>query len=141
MITRKGSAVWEGNLKEGSGRIHGGSGFLDAPYGFGSRFGNTRESNPEELLGAALAACFSMAMSAALGRREQPIRMIQTTAQVHMDRVDGAYRILSIDLHTKVRGPAMEQEDFVALAGEVKESCPVSLALKSTEIRLQAELD
>src|SRR3970040_1183436 len=101
MAKRTASAVWQGTIKEGKGSVKLGSGAFEGQYSFASRFEEGAGTNPEELIGAAHAGCFSMALSAGLGRAGYTPRRISTTATVHLNKVDDAFRITSIDLSTE----------------------------------------
>src|ERR1700694_6069008 len=105
-MQRKASARWQGTVKEGKGSISTQSGVLsDAPYGFNARFGDGTGTNPEELLGAAHAGCFTMALSAALSRAGHPPTRVHTSAKVHIDRGDAGFSITLIELETEVEAP------------------------------------
>src|SRR4030088_703844 len=107
MADRKGSAVWEGNLKEGKGTMKLGSGAYEGPYSFSSRFENGTGTNPEELIGAAEAGCFSMALSANLEKAGHPAKRISTTASVKLEIVGGGPKITTIDLKTEAAVPGI----------------------------------
>jgi osmotically inducible protein OsmC len=138
MLTRTADAVWEGNLKDGKGTMNVGSGAFDGPYTFASRFENGKGTNPEELLGAAHAGCFSMALSLGLVKAGFAPQRINTRATVHLDTEN--LRISAIDLDTKAQVPRINEKEFLAQAELAKNNCIVSQALKGTEIRLQARL-
>ena len=138
MLTRTAEAVWEGNLKDGKGTMNVGSGAFDGPYTFASRFENGKGTNPEELLGAAHAGCFSMALSLGLVKAGFAPQRINTRATVHLDTEN--LRISAIDLDTKAQVPGINEEEFLEQAELAKNNCIVSQALKGTEIRLQATL-
>lgn len=138
MLTRTADAVWEGNLKDGKGTMNVGSGAFDGPYTFASRFENGKGTNPEELLGAAHAGCFSMALSLGLVKAGFAPQRINTRATVHLDTEN--LRISAIDLDTKAQVPGINEEEFLEQAELAKNNCIVSQALKGTEIRLQATL-
>lgn len=140
MITRKSSAVWEGTLKGGSGKMKLGSGAFEGQYSFGSRFENGTGTNPEELIGAAEAGCFSMALSANLEKAGHPPTRISTTASVNLDRGEGGFKITSIDLTTEAEVPGIDEAKFQEQAALTKKTCPVSAALAATEIKLTAKL-
>lgn len=141
MPSRKAEAEWEGNLAEGSGRLKLGSGAFDGPYSFKSRFEEGQSAtNPEELIGAAHAGCFTMALTAALTRAGQPPKRIHTTAQVKLEKVGDAFSITNIDLNTEAEIPGMDDATFQQFAREAKQNCPVSKALAGTEISLNAKL-
>ncbi len=141
MLTRTASAVWEGNLKDGKGRMKVGSGALDGPYTFASRFESATGTNPEELLGAAHAGCFSMALSLGLVKAGFTPERINTTATVHLDKGSDPYRITSIDLDSEAQVPGINRHQFFEQVELAKTNCVVSEALRGTEIRLQARLD
>ena len=138
MLTRTAGAVWEGNLKDGKGTMNVGSGAFDGPYTFASRFEDGKLTNPEELLGAAHAGCFSMALSLGLVKAGFAPQRIDTTATVHLDTEN--LRISSIDLDTKAQVPGINEQEFLEQAEFAKNNCIVSQALKGTEIRLHARL-
>ncbi|PYI93813.1 MAG: peroxiredoxin [Verrucomicrobia bacterium] len=140
MATRTGSAIWEGTLKEGKGRMKLGSGAYEGPYSFSSRFENGAGTNPEELIGAAEAGCFSMALSANLSKAGHPPKRINTNAKVSLGQVGGGFKITSIDLDTEAEVPGIDQAKFSELAEQTKKTCPVSVALAGTEIKLNAKL-
>jgi lipoyl-dependent peroxiredoxin len=138
MLTRTAGAVWEGSLKDGKGTMNVGSGAFDGPYTFASRFEGGKLTNPEELLGAAHAGCFSMALSLGLAKAGFAPQRINTTATVHLDTEN--LRISAIDLDTKAQVPGINEEEFLEQAELAKNNCIISQALKGTEIRLQARL-
>jgi osmotically inducible protein OsmC len=138
MLTRTASAVWEGNLKDGKGQMKVGSGAFNGPYTFASRFEGGKGTNPEELLGAAHAGCFSMALSLGLIKAGFAPERINTTATVHLDTDN--LRISAIDLDTKAQVPGINEHQFLEQAELAKTNCIVSQALQGTEIRVQARL-
>jgi len=140
MAIRKADAVWKGNLREGSGTLKLGSGAFESPYSFASRFEDGAGTNPEELLGAAHAACYSMALSSALGRAGYTPSSIHTKAIVHLGKVDEKNRITLIELETEAEIPGISPDKFLEIAEATKSGCPVSVALASVEIRLKATL-
>ncbi len=140
MATRSASAVWEGSLKEGKGRMKLGSGAFEGAYSFASRFEEGKGTNPEELIGAAHAGCFSMALSAGLGRAGYTPKRIQTSARVHLEKVGDAFRITRIDLVTEAEVPKIDAKTFNEQAEAAKKGCPVSAALAGVEISLNARL-
>jgi osmotically inducible protein OsmC len=141
MPSRKADAQWEGNLTEGSGRLKLGSGAFDGPYSFKSRFEEGQSAtNPEELIGAAHAGCFTMALTAQLTRAGQPPTRIHTTAQVKLEKVGESFSITRIDLETEAEVPGMDDAAFQRFATDAKQNCPVSKALAGTEIGLTAKL-
>ncbi|MGF1620624.1 MAG: OsmC family protein [Rhodomicrobiaceae bacterium] len=139
-IIRKGSAVWSGGLKDGKGAISTESGALDAhPYGFAARFEGQRGTNPEELLGAAHAGCFTMALSLALGEAGLTATKMETSAKVSLDKVDGGFAITAIALTLKADIPGADDATFQEIAAKAKANCPVSKVLNA-EITLDASL-
>jgi lipoyl-dependent peroxiredoxin len=140
MPTRSSSAQWSGNLARGSGTMSLGSGAFEGPYSFASRFESGDGTNPEELIAAAHAGCFSMALAAALSQDEHVPDSVNTTAQVTIDTVDGAPTITRSELSTEVKVDALSEEEFQKYADEAKSGCPVSRALGAIEISLDAKL-
>ncbi|PZR72102.1 MAG: peroxiredoxin [Chthoniobacterales bacterium] len=135
-----GSAVWEGSLKEGKGTMKLGSGAFEGAYSFKSRFENGAGTNPEELLGAAEAGCFSMALSLNLEKAGYPPKRISTTAKVTLVASSGGFKITTIELQTKADVPGIDDKQFQEQAELTRKTCPVSVALSGTEIKLNAEL-
>ena len=140
MAKRTASAVWEGTLREGKGRVKLGSGAFEGQYSFASRFEEGAGTNPEELIGAAHAGCFSMALSAQLTKAGFPPKRVHTNAGVHFDKVGDGFSITSIDLTTEAEVPGIENTKFQELADGAKKGCPVSRALAGTQINLKATL-
>ncbi len=140
MLVRKSTAVWQGNLTEGKGRMSVGSSGIEFAFSFGTRFTNEPGSNPEELIAAAHAGCFSMAFSHALAQAGFPPLEVATEARVTMDKTAEGSMITRSDLVTEADVPGIEAELFARLAEESKKGCPVSRALKGVEISLQATL-
>jgi osmotically inducible protein OsmC len=140
MTIRSASAIWEGTLREGQGKMRLGSGAFDGAYSFLSRFEEGKGTNPEELIGAALAGCFSMALSAELTRSGFPPNRISTEARVHFERVDGKATITRIDLNTEAEAPQIDEVTFNEKAAGVKTDCSISRALAVKEINLVARL-
>jgi len=139
-ITRKGSAAWQGGLKDGKGTISTESGALNAyPYGFASRFEGQRGSNPEELIAAAHASCFTMALSLILSEAKLRADQMDTSAAVSLEQVSGGYAITSVHLTLKAKIPGADQATFEKLTAMAKAGCPVSKVLKA-EITLDATL-
>ena len=138
MLTRVADAVWEGNLKDGNGKMKVGSGAFEGPYTFASRFESGKGTNPEELLGAAHAGCFSMALSLGLVKAGFPPQRINTKATVHLDTEN--LRISVIDLDTDAQVPGINESQFLEQAELAKTNCIVSQVLRGTEIRLEAKL-
>ncbi len=140
MATRTGSAVWEGTLKEGKGDMKLGSGAFEGPYSFSSRFEEGKGTNPEELIGAAEAGCYSMALSANLEKAGHPAKRISTVATVKLEMVGGGPKITTIDLKTEAEVPGIDEAKFKEQAELTKKTCPVSIALAGTQINLEARL-
>src|SRR4051794_35182585 len=140
MATRNGSAVWEGTLKGGKGTMKLGSGAYEGPYSFSSRFEEASGTNPEELIGAAEAGCFSMALSSNLEKAGHPAKRISTKATVKLEMTDGGPKITTIDLECEAEVPGIDQAKFQEAAEATKKGCPVSKALSATPITLKAKL-
>jgi len=141
MPKRKANARWEGSLQEGHGVMSVASGAYEGPYSFQSRFQEGDGTNPEELIAGAHAGCFSMALSGELGRAGHEPESVETTATVHLEKVDAGFGITRIDLDTRARVPGIDAEEFQRLAETAKQNCPVSRALAAVEtIEVQAEL-
>ena len=139
-INRKGSAVWTGGLKDGHGAISTQSGALNAhPYGFATRFEGVPGTNPEELLGAAHASCFTMALSMILGEAKLTAEKMETNATVTLEQKGDGFEITSVHLVLRAQVPGATQEQFAELAAKAKAGCPVSKLFK-TEITLDAKL-
>ncbi|HAW24843.1 MAG: OsmC family peroxiredoxin [Pseudomonas sp.] len=135
------SAVWQGDLKSGKGTISTESGALkDNPYGFNTRFEGAPGTNPEELIGAAHAGCFSMALSMMLGQTGLTAERINTTAEVTLDKDDKGFSITAIALTLKAKVPGADNEQFQQIANQAKEGCPVSRVLNA-QISLDATLE
>ncbi|HET9059537.1 MAG TPA: OsmC family protein [Acidimicrobiales bacterium] len=140
MPQAKANAVWNGDLESGRGHFSAGNG-IDADYSFKTRFEDAPGANPEQLLGAAHAACFSMALSNMLAKAGTPPESVETEATVTLRPVDSKPTITSIHLVTRGNVPGIEAQEFVRLANEAKNGCPVSRALAGvTEITLDASL-
>lgn len=140
MPTRNSEAVWEGDLQTGKGRIKLGSGAFEGQYSFNSRFQDGTGTNPEELIAAAHAGCFSMALASALTKAGHPPTSVHTTAKVHLEKRNDAFCIPKIDLETEAKVPGISEADFQATAKGAKEGCPVSKVLAAAEITLKATL-
>jgi lipoyl-dependent peroxiredoxin len=140
MPVRKADAVWEGDIRGGNGKVSLGSGAFEGRYSFGSRFEEAAGTNPEELIGAAHAGCFSMALSGGLGRGGHTPKRIATTAKVHIEKVGEGFSITRIELDTQAEVPGIDDATFQEFARKAKEGCPVSKALAGTEITLNAKL-
>ena len=140
MAVRNAEAVWEGGLKDGKGRVKLGSGAYEGQYSFGSRFESGTGTNPEELIGAAHAGCFSMAFSAGLGKAGITPQRIHTTAKVHLEKVGEGFKITRIQLDCDAVIPGVDEATFRQHAEDAKKGCPVSQALAGTQIELNARL-
>jgi osmotically inducible protein OsmC len=141
MATRNGSAEWKGDLAGGAGTLTVGDGVFQGNYSFSSRFEEGEGTNPEELIAAAHASCFAMALSNILAEHGHPPESVRTTARVHLRNVDGAPTIAEIDLDVEGRVPGIDEDHFRHHAEEAKAGCPVSRALAGVpDIRLSARL-
>jgi osmotically inducible protein OsmC len=141
MPVRSAEAVWEGSLQDGKGTMKMASGSFEGPYSFSSRFEDGSGTNPEELLAAAHAGCFSMALSGGLTRAGHPPTRVQTTANVHLDKKEGGgFRIARVHLVTQAEVPGMEAAAFQEAAEAAKAGCPVSQLFTGAEITLEATL-
>ncbi|MHB0964554.1 MAG: OsmC family peroxiredoxin [Gemmatimonadaceae bacterium] len=139
-MDRKAEAQWFGDLKSGKGTMAVGSGAFSGPYSFISRFEGSKDTNPEELLGAAHAACFSMALSNTLAQRGKPVTNVTTTAVVTADKTDAGFAITRIALKTRGIVPGLSADEFRQVAEETKTGCIVSRALAAVPMTLDAEL-
>ncbi len=140
-MKRSASAVWQGNLKEGKGTVSTESGVLSqTPYSFSTRFENARGTNPEELVAAAHAGCFSMALSAELGKAGITPDSINTTANLTMERLDAGWAVTAIHLDVNARIPGGDKAKFEAAANAAKAGCPISRLL-NTKITMEARLN
>lgn len=133
-MIRTSYATWEGNLKEGKGTMRVGENFYEGPFTHASRFANGEGTNPEELLGAAHAGCFSMFLSSLLSKDGFIPSSIHTTAKVHLDSVDGAPTIHTIELYTEVDVQGIDDDQLLVYAQSAKEKCPVSKALAAVNV-------
>ena len=140
MAVRTADAEWKGNLNDGSGKMRFGSGAYEGAFSFQSRMGQGQGTNPEELVGAAIAGCFSMALSANLAGAGFTPERVNTAAKVHFDKKDAGWTIHTIELESDAKVPNISAEEFQKRAGEVKKACPVSRALTGVEIKLNAKL-
>jgi osmotically inducible protein OsmC len=140
MAVRKAEAVWEGNLKEGKGTMKLGSGAFEGPFSYATRFEEEPGTNPEELVGAAHAGCFSMFLSAVLSGAGFPPNRIHTTAQVHLEQVEGAPWITKIHLNCKADVPGVDEATFAEKVEASKKGCPVSKALAGVQISVETTL-
>ena len=130
MTTSTSSAVWEGGLRNGHGRFNAGSGAFGGDYSFATRFESAKGTNPEELLAAAHAACFSMALSAGLEAAKTPATRISTTARCTVEKAGEGFQITRMRLEVRGEVPGLDQAAFQAAAEKAKVGCPVSQALK-----------
>ncbi len=140
MPTRTSSAEWQGNLKDGAGTMRLGSGAFEGSYSFVSRFESGSGTNPEELIAAAHAGCFSMALSNALAQAGHTATSIKTSTTVHLEKGEEGFGISRIDLDTVGQVPGIDDADFIKYAEGAKAGCPVSRALAAVEITLNARL-
>jgi osmotically inducible protein OsmC len=140
MPTRNAEARWEGKIQEGKGTMKLGSGAFEGSYSFKSRFEDGPGTNPEELIGAAHAGCFSMALSLLLGKAGYDPKQIETKAKVHIEKAGEGFKITKIDLETEGAVPEMDENEFQQKADEAKKGCPVSQALAGVDITLKAAL-
>lgn len=141
MATRNGSAEWKGDLKGGSGTVTVGEGVFEGRYSFASRFEEGEGTNPEELLGAAHASCFAMALSLLLSEEGHPPDSVRAQAKVHLRNVDGLPTIARIELEVEGSVPGIDEDAFRGFAEKAKAGCPVSRALAGVpEISLEARL-
>ena len=140
MPTRTAEAVWAGSLMEGKGQITTGSKAFSGAYDWKARSGDGAGTNPEELIAAAHAGCFSMALSHQLAQQGHPPTRVHTTAKVAFEKQESGFAITRIDLQTEAQVPGVTEADFQRLAKAAKEGCPVSKALSATPIYLDARL-
>jgi osmotically inducible protein OsmC len=140
MPTRNAQATWTGNLKEGQGTIKVGSGAFEGKYSFGTRFEGAPGTNPEELIGAAHAGCYSMALAAGLGKNGFNPQSVHTTAAVSLEKVGEGFKITKIKLVSEAKVPSIDPKKFQEIAEATKTGCPVSQALSATPIELEARL-
>jgi osmotically inducible protein OsmC len=140
-MKRKGSAVWRGGLKDGNGTVSTDSGVLsNTQYSFSTRFEDGKGTNPEELIAAAHAGCFSMALSAQLGNAGMTAESIATTASVNLEKTDAGFTITAVHLEVKARVPGADKAKFDTAADNAKAGCPVSRVLNAT-ITMNATLE
>lgn len=141
MALRTAKAVWNGTLREGDGHMRFGGGAFDGAYSFASRFEEGEGTNPEELIAAAHAGCFSMALSKLLADAGHPPERVDTEARVHLERGGEGFAITRIELKTRARVPGMAAAAFSEQAEAAKKGCPVSRALAAVDITLDAKLE
>ena len=137
---RTADAEWKGALRDGAGSMRFGSGAFEGAYSFASRFEEGTGTNPEELIAAAHAGCFSMAFAGALGRAGHDPEKVQTSAAVHLEKTDAGFTITRIDLTTEATVPGIDEQEFQQIGAEAKANCPVSRLLTGAEINLTATL-
>jgi osmotically inducible protein OsmC len=140
MPARTSEAEWKGDLIHGNGTMKLGSGAYEGPYSFASRFESGTGTNPEELIAAAHAGCFSMALSAGLSKGGHAPTRIHTTATVHLEKVGEGFSITRIDLNTEAQIPGIDAATFAKFADDAKKGCPVSKVLAAAQINLTAKL-
>jgi len=140
MAERKATAEWKGSLKEGEGKIALGSGAFEGSFSFNTRMGDEPGTNPEELIAAALAGCYAMALNATLEKKGTPARNVNVETNVHFGKDDAGFKISRIDLSAEAAVDGIDDDSFQEIAKQVKETCPVSKALAAVEITLNAKL-
>ena len=140
-IARTASVHWEGDIARGKGTIDTESRTVTGKYSFGTRFSNEPGTNPEELLAASHAACFTMALTLGLTRAGHPPAAVDTTARVHLRKEGEGFDVPLIELTTNVTAPGLDADKFQAIAAGAKENCPISRALRAVEITLTATLN
>ena len=140
MIKRTATAIWQGDLKDGAGSLALGSGAFQGKYSFTSRFEDGVGTNPEELIGAAHAGCFSMALSGDLSKAGYTVEEISTEASVSMEKGEAGFGITGVKLVTKARVRDITMDEFAKYASGAKKNCPVSRALAAVDIQLEAHL-
>ncbi|HUK21909.1 MAG TPA: OsmC family peroxiredoxin [Gemmatimonadales bacterium] len=142
MTTSRASAVWEGKLRDGKGNFKAGSGAFSGNYSFKTRFEGAQGTNPEELIAAAHAACYSMALSAGLEQGGTPATRVETTAACTIDKVGAGFKITTMDLTVRAKVPGIDAATFQQAAQAAKDGCPVSGALKgNVQVKLDAKLE
>lgn len=140
MPVRKATAIWRGALKDGEGRLSVGSGAFEGKYSFGSRFEDGQGTNPEELIGAAEAGCFAMALSHSLAEAGFDPRRVEASATVHLEKGDEGFGISRIVIDAEAEVPGIEESRFQQEAEDAKQSCVVSRALAAVDLELNARL-
>jgi len=140
MAERSAKASWEGGLMDGKGTMALGSGAFEGAFSFATRMGDEPGTNPEELIGAALAGCYAMALNATLEKGGTPAKSINTEAKVYLGKDEGGFAIRKIDLSAEADVEGLEDDKFQQIAEDVKKACPVSKALAATPINLTANL-
>ena len=140
MPVRRAEATWHGDFKDGHGHMQFGDGKLELDYSAGSRFEEDPGSNPEQVLGAAHAGCFSMALASGLSKAGFPPEAIHTTAAVHLEKTEAGWTVTRIQLNTEAEVTGIKEADFLEQAQKAKANCPISRALGSVQIELEARL-
>lgn len=140
MVMRSSKAEWQGNLREGKGTVELGSGAFKGSYSFPSRFEDGTGTNPEELIAAAHAGCYSMALSAGLSKAGFNPTRVNTVAKVHLEKVGEGFEITTIELETEAEIPGINEAQFNEQAEAAKKGCPVSKVLTGAQIKLNAKL-
>jgi osmotically inducible protein OsmC len=140
MPVRNAEATWNGGLKDGKGSVKLGSGAYEGQYSFSSRFESGTGTNPEELIAAAHAGCYSMALSAGLGKAGFSPQRVHTTAAVSLEKVGEGFKITKIQLKSEAKVPGIDAAKFQEIATATKSGCPISQALSATPIELEAKL-
>lgn len=140
MKTSKSKAVWKGNLKEGNGVMHVGSLSDTFAYTFASRFADGKNTNPEEMIAAAHSGCFSMALANSVSEHGYQVDSIETEAEVKLDQVNGAFKITETTLNVLADIPGIDEGTFMKFAVDAREKCPVSEALSSVKVKMNAHL-
>ena len=141
MAVRTAEAEWKGNLPQGSGRMRTGTGSFEGAYSFGSRFEEAKGTNPEELIAAAHAGCYSMALANNLAKAGHEAQSVKTTAKVHLEKGEAGFGITRIELICRARVPGIADATFREQAEAARTGCPVSKALKAVEITVDARLE
>jgi lipoyl-dependent peroxiredoxin len=139
MAERKATASWDGTLTEGTGTMALGSGAFEGNFSFNTRMGDEPGTNPEELLGAALAGCYSMALNATLEKEGKPAKSVRSEAIVHFGKDDTGFSVSGIDLNVEAEVEGIDENEFNVIAGKVKSTCPISKAI-AAPITLSAKL-
>ncbi len=140
MPVRTASAVWEGDLKGGKGKMKMSSGAYEGPYTFASRFEEGSGTNPEELVAAAHAGCFSMAFSGGLAKAGFTPKRVSTTANVYLEKVGDGFKITTIELITTGEVPGIDEKNFLEISEGARKNCPISQLVTGANVRLQAKL-
>lgn len=139
-MERTAEARWDGELKSGKGKVKLGSGAFEGPYSFSTRFESSPGTNPEELIGASLAACYSMALAATLAKTGHPARHVDSKATVHLDKVGEGFSITRIDLTTRGQVPGLSEDEFRKTAEQTGKTCIIARALGAVPISVSASL-